>query len=158
MIPENPEAFVIECATGEPWRREALSAVASLGLPDCWIAAGFVRSAVWDRLHGHAEPTPLGDIDVVYFDSGRAEDPGVDEALQRELTGLMGGRPWEICNQARMHSYNGDAPYRSTAHSLTHWLETPTAVAIREKTSSCLMSKGHLWCLRLRTRPSTPPW
>ena len=132
MIPENPEAFVIECATAESWRREALTAVASLGLPDCWVAAGFVRGAVWDRLHGHARPTPLGDIDVVYFDPGRAKDPSSDEALERKLAGLMTGRPWEVRNQARMHARNGDAPYRSTADALRHWLETPTAVAIRE--------------------------
>jgi hypothetical protein len=30
-----------------------------------------------------------------------------------------------------MHARNGDAPYGSTADALTHWLETPTAVALR---------------------------
>ena len=138
MIPENPEAFVVACATGEAWRREALAAVASLGLPDCWIAAGFVRSPVWDRLHGLARPTPLGDIDVVYFDPNRASDPAEDEALERELgrlASLRNGAPWQVRNQARMHARNGDAPYRSTADALTHWLETPTAVAIRQEGS-----------------------
>ena len=32
--------------------RVHLERVAQLGLPDCWIAAGFVRNAVWDVLHG----------------------------------------------------------------------------------------------------------
>jgi hypothetical protein len=30
-----------------------------------------------------------------------------------------------------MHLRNGDAPYASTADALRHWLETPTAVALR---------------------------
>jgi uncharacterized protein len=28
----------------------ALGLVMALGLPDCWIGAGFVRHAVWDHL------------------------------------------------------------------------------------------------------------
>ena len=46
---------------------EALRIVAALDLPDCWIAAGFVRNLVWDHLHGISPPTPLNDIDVIYF-------------------------------------------------------------------------------------------
>ena len=49
---------------------ETLAAVRDLALPDGWIAAGFVRNRIWDHLHGYAEPTPLNDIDVVYFDPG----------------------------------------------------------------------------------------
>ncbi len=30
-----------------------------------------------------------------------------------------------------MHLRNGDAPYGSSAEALAHWLETPTAVALR---------------------------
>ena len=30
-----------------------------------------------------------------------------------------------------MHARNGDAPYVSLADALCHWLETPTAVAVR---------------------------
>ena len=36
-----------------------------------------------------------------------------------------------IKNQARMHLRNDDAPYGSSAVALAHWLETPTAVAVR---------------------------
>ena len=39
--------------------------------------------------------------------------------------------PWSVKNQARMHEQNGDAPYDSVSDALSHWLETPTAVAIR---------------------------
>lgn len=47
-------------------RTEALGHVSELSLPQCYIAAGFVRNLVWDSLHGLA--TPLNDVDVIYFD------------------------------------------------------------------------------------------
>ena len=34
-------------------RMEMLKVVAGLALPDCCIAAGFVRNLVWDHLHGN---------------------------------------------------------------------------------------------------------
>jgi hypothetical protein len=117
---DGPEA-VIACATGGAWRREALEAVASLGLPDCWIGAGFVRAPVWDALHGFPEPTPLDDIDVVYFDPA-CRDPEAERAHEAALARKFPGQPWSVRNQARMHARNGDAPYGSTADALTHWL------------------------------------
>lgn len=50
-------------------RWQILQQVRDLRLPDCWVAAGFIRSAVWDHLHGHV-PSPLPtDIDVIWLDS-----------------------------------------------------------------------------------------
>lgn len=114
---------------GDSWRMAVLRGVSRLGLPDCWIGAGFVRNLVWDRLHGFAEATPLNDIDVLYFDPtdlSRATERMLEARLRRSLP----GQPWSVRNQARMHRRNGDAPYRSTCHALTFWAETPTAVAV----------------------------
>ena len=113
----------------DPWRMACLNAVASLGPPDGWIGAGFLRNLVWDRLHGHAVPTPLADIDVIYHDpgAGAAEECEVESRLR----GFLPAEPWSARNQARMHRRNGDRPYRSTANAMAHWLETPTAVAAR---------------------------
>ena len=121
---------ILALVAADGWMMAALGAVAGLGLPDCWIGAGFLRGAVWDRLHGYTERTPLDDIDVIYFDPA-ALDPAVDAALEWRLDARLPGLPWEVRNQARMHLRNGDAPYRDTADALTHWLETPTAVALR---------------------------
>lgn len=131
MVRESPEALVIRLATAAPWRCQALQAVAKLGLPDSWIGAGFVRAPLWDHLHGFTTARPLADIDVVYFDPERADDPAADDALEGRLRQRMAGLPWSVRNQARMHRRNGDRPYRSTADALRHWLETPTAVALR---------------------------
>src|SRR6185312_4192753 len=33
-----------------------LRSVEELGLPDCWIGAGFIRNTIWDALHGGDRP------------------------------------------------------------------------------------------------------
>ncbi len=121
---------ILALVAGDAWMMGALEAVAALGLPDAWIGAGFLRGAVWDRLHGYAERTPPGDIDVIYHDPGNL-DRAADEDPERRLAVLLPGVPWSVRNQARMHLKNGDPPYRSSTDALAHWLETPTTVAVR---------------------------
>lgn len=113
----------------DPWRMGCLEAVAALALPDGWIGAGFLRTLVWDRLHGFAAPTPLADVDVIFFEAnaGPEGEAGIEAALRARLPAV----PWSARNQARMHERNGDPPYRNTGDALAHWLETPTAVAAR---------------------------
>ncbi len=130
VTPLTDDSDILALVAADGWMMAALEAVAGLGLPDCWIGAGFLRGAVWDRLHGYAERTPLDDIDVVYFDP-EARGPAAEAALERRLGEDLPGLPWEVKNQARMHLRNGDAPYGSSADALAHWLETPTAVALR---------------------------
>ena len=113
-----------------PWRLSVLRAVRALDLPDWAVGAGFVRNAVWDHLHGYAEPTPLPDVDVLFFDP--ADRAGQREgALERRLAEALPGVPWSVRNQARMHRRNGDRPYADTEDALRHWLETATCVAVR---------------------------
>ncbi len=121
---------ILALVAADAWMMAALSAVAGLGLPDCWIGAGFLRGAVWDRLHGTAARTPLDDTDVIYFDP-ETLDPAAEAALERRLGEDLPGLPWSVKNQARMHLRNGDAPYGSSADALAHWLETPTVVGVR---------------------------
>ena len=59
---------VIELIESDVLRLSALECVRLLDLPECYIAAGFVRNLVWDDLHHKSEPTPLNDVDVIYFD------------------------------------------------------------------------------------------
>ncbi len=70
------DADILALAAGDAWMMGALEAIAALGLPDAWIGAGFLRGAVWDRLHGYAERTPLDDIDGIYFDPETPEPDG----------------------------------------------------------------------------------
>ena len=116
----------------DPAMMTALAAVRSLALKDGWITAGFVRNRVWDHLHGFPKPTPLNDIDVIYFDPDRI-DPAFEKRLDADLAERMPGLPWQVKNQARMAERNGDPPYRSIDDALRHWCETPTAIGARLK-------------------------
>jgi uncharacterized protein len=111
-------------------RMRLLRIVRDLGLPDCWVAAGFVRNCVWDHAHRRA-PSPLPrDIDVIWFDPdhpGAARDAGLEAAL-RDRDGTLA---WSVKNQARMHARNADQPYRSATDAMRHWPETATAVGVR---------------------------
>jgi len=108
---------------------DILETVRRLALPDWAIGAGFVRARVWDALTDRAR-TPLGDVDVLYFDPAETE-PVTDTALENELAAIRPDVPWSVTNQARMHIHNRDRPYRDTEDALRFWLETPTAVAVR---------------------------
>jgi hypothetical protein len=118
MTANGREARVLELVTAGPWRRRALEAVAALDLPDGWIGAGFLRAPVWDFLHGFERPTPLDDIDVIYFDPAHRA-PEAEQALEARLEALAPGLPWSVRNQARMHERNGDQAYGSVAVRLT---------------------------------------
>jgi len=107
-----------------------LRTVRALALPDWAIGAGFVRNAVWDRLHGFAESTPLDDVDVLYFDR-TDQSKAAERAFEAQLAAAMPTVPWSVRNQARMHLRNGDRPYADTEDALRYWLETATCVAVR---------------------------
>lgn len=47
---------------------EILKTVSQLDLPDWWVCAGFVRSKIWDTVHGFNTRTPLSEVDVIYYD------------------------------------------------------------------------------------------
>lgn len=114
-----------------------LSAVRELDLPDWCIAAGFVRNLVWDALHGHAPGREPNDVDVLFFDpldTGRGREAALQARLHRRMPDIV----WEVRNQARMHVAKGLPPHRDTAHAMTFWLETPTAVGVRLEAGGAL--------------------
>lgn len=123
------EKTLIAWLEADPERQEALQVARQLQLNDWCLAAGFVRNLVWDRLHGYAEPTPLDDIDLIYFDPTDTTE-GRDRYLESQLYEMQ-ARPWSVKNQAKMHTRNGDGPYHSTADAMTYWVEIETAVGVR---------------------------
>ena len=154
----DPETRLIKLIHGDAWRVDILKAARTLALPDWAIGAGFVRSAVWDHLHGFTERSDLDDIDLIYFDpQDLSEDR--EKALDKKLQKAAPGIPWSVKNQARMHLRNEDPPYRSTEDALRHWLETPTAVAVRlEPDDRLTLLAPHglddLWAMRCRPTAS----
>ena len=123
--------------SGDPLRWRVLDLVRSVGLPDGWVGAGFVRNAVWDHLHRRPPSPPSGDVDVLWFDPDRT-DPLKDARLEAVLRGLEPSLNWSVRNQARMHLRNGDGPYASVLDAMRHWSETATAAAVRRASgASC---------------------
>jgi len=104
-----------------------LQAVQALQLPDCFIAAGFVRNLVWDHLHGYT-PTSLNDVDVIYYDK---QQQLVPEELERKLAGTLPDVNWQVKNQAVMHSRNQDTAYQNSTDAMRYWPEKETAVGAR---------------------------
>jgi hypothetical protein len=113
----------------DPLMRD-LQTVKDLNLPECYIAAGYIRNYIWDRLHGYGNRGNHQDIDVVYYDPHNLSEER-DLELERSLVQSTGCVKWSVKNQARMHLRNGDSPYLSTAEALMKWPETATAVGAR---------------------------
>lgn len=116
----------------DPIRLAVLEQVRKLDLPQCYVAAGFVRNLVWDHLHNKSVATPLNDIDVVYFDDSES-NPDAYLDYQHQLASIMPQLEWQVRNQALMHQRNGDEPYTSTVHAMSFWPEKETAVGIRKR-------------------------
>ncbi|PXA99570.1 hypothetical protein DMC47_02705 [Nostoc sp. 3335mG] len=123
-------AQVAAILRADPLRWHLLDVVRALHLRDGWIAAGFVRNAVWDHLHGRAPSAPGGDVDVIWYDP-LSTDPAEDEQHEARLQAIDPAIRWSVKNQARMHVRNGDPPYASATEAMRYWPETATAVAVR---------------------------
>lgn len=144
----------------DPVRCRLLLVLAGLQLPDAWLAAGFVRNLVWDRLHGYREPTPLADLDVIYFDPVDCR-PERDRGIEASLAARAPGWPWSVKNQARMHLRNDDRPYRDSLDAMAHWPEVETALAARLGAAGRLevvspFAQDGLFALHLTPNPLRP--
>lgn len=120
------------------WMMAILQAVQRLALPDWWIGAGFVRSKVWDHLHGYSKRTPLPDIDVIYFDKNdftkkemQKETTTAEIQYENRLRERMPEIHWSVTNQARMHVFHKHLPYSSSVEALSRWVETATCIGAR---------------------------
>ncbi len=128
---------VIKLIGKDKWMMDILQGVEKLELNDWMIGAGFVRSKIWDHMHGYSKRTPLPDIDVIYFDK---EDFSSDEFYsfsskaennyQNKLKQTFPHINWSVTNQARMHVYHQRKPYENSKQALSEWSETATCVAV----------------------------
>nr|WP_245402466.1 nucleotidyltransferase family protein [Psychrobacillus psychrodurans] len=109
---------------------DILKVAQQLELPDWWICAGFVRSKIWDTLHGYNEKTPLADIDVIYFNPHNKEE-SEEKKWEDQLQKLRPNIPWSVKNQARMHRINNLPPYKSSEDGISNFPETVTAIGVK---------------------------
>lgn len=148
---------IIALIKKDPARMKALIAVKALALPHGYIAAGFIRNLVWDHLHQKSKPTPLNDLDVIYFAPGE-EDEHKHVIYEAELKKRVPAFNWQVRNQAKMHLRNGDTPYSDILDAMRYWPEQETAIAVRLNDSNhieCLSAFGieSLFALKITPNP-----
>jgi hypothetical protein len=124
------EEEILNLIQSDDWMMEVIEAAMALDLPDWWVCAGFVRSKVWDALHGYTNRTPVPDIDVIYFD-GKDLSEEKEKQLERRLVQLYPQAPWSVKNQARMHVVNNVPPYINSIEAMSKFPETATAIGVK---------------------------
>jgi uncharacterized protein len=124
------EKDIIQLIKEDEWMMDILRVVKSLNLPDWWVCAGFVRSKIWDTLHGFKERTPIPDIDVIYFDDTNIEELEEKE-LEIRLRNILPNIPWSVKNEARMHLVNNIPPYSSSIDAISKFPETATSLGVK---------------------------
>lgn len=123
------EQDIIQLVKDDAWMMDILQNAKALHLPDWWVCAGFVRSKIWDTLHGFTERTPLPDVDVIYFDKSNL-DERAEKQLEQKLKGMNPDIPWSVKNEARMHIVNNIPPYTSSVDAISKFPETATALGL----------------------------
>lgn len=123
------EQDIINLIQDDTWMMKVLQIAKSLELPDWWVCAGFVRSKIWDVLHGYELRTSTPDIDIIYFDPLHISE-STEEKLENKLKSIDSTIPWSVKNQARMHVINNMPPYSSSVDAISKFPETATALGV----------------------------
>ena len=138
IIPNMDVRDISQLVRNDKWMVNILSVVRTLELPDWYIGAGFVRSKVWDTLHGYTKRTLIPDIDVIYLDRNdfTNEEAGKESTkaeirYENKLRVLMPEINWSVTNQSRMHLFHNDKSYVSSEEAIGQWVETATCVGVR---------------------------
>jgi uncharacterized protein len=127
----------------DKWMMDILKAAKTLDLPDWWICAGFVRSKIWDTLHGYTNKTSLHDVDVVYYDSSNISESS-EKKWEHQLFNILPDVPWSVKNEARMHIINNIPPYTSTIDAISMFPETATALGVKlDKDDNLILAAPH---------------
>lgn len=158
------KAHLATLARESTWFWPALTAVGSLNLRSWCIGAGAVRNLVWDFLHGFETPSALSDIDVAYFDASDLSSER-DAQIQRRLSHLKPSLPWEVTNQAAVHTWFESAfghavsPLHSLTEAISSWPEFATSVGITlraDKTIEVIAPHGldDLFAMIVRRNPA----
>jgi hypothetical protein len=121
----NNEEDIIRIVKEDPWMMDVLETAQCLHLPDWWVCAGFVRSKIWDVLHGFEERTSLPDVDVIYFDKINIQEEE-EKIFEKKLRSLNPNIPWSV----KMHVVNNISPYSSAVDAISKFPETATALGL----------------------------
>jgi uncharacterized protein len=103
QLNEQAQQFIAAALTN-PVNGELLRRLLALGLPDCWLVAGCLFQAVWNRQHGRGPAADVKDYDIFYFDAADTSWDAEDKVIQRLRTALADlDITVDVKNQARVH-------------------------------------------------------
>jgi uncharacterized protein len=126
-------ARLTELVQAAPPLMRALRAARAVDAPDWFIAAGAIRDAVWDVMHDRRAAVPR-DIDLIFYASGRED---AEAEIERSLRRLEPGLPWQVKNQATVHTWYPERfgmsvePFADCGEALATFPETAACVGVR---------------------------
>jgi uncharacterized protein len=103
-LPGAQVSQFIDTALMNPVNRALLQRLHALALPDCWLVAGCLFQAVWNRQQGSAPEAGVKDYDIFYFDAADTSYEAEDNVIQRVRAVLADlDIAFDVKNQARVH-------------------------------------------------------
>jgi hypothetical protein len=116
------------------WLMKVLRSAQKCDLPEWFVAAGAVRSIVWDKLHGYKDSTQISDVDVIFYDQSDLTQER-DKKAEAELSSYMPNVEWDTKNQAAVHMWYKDVfgfsiePILSSEDAINRW--SPASIGVR---------------------------
>jgi len=128
---------------------ELLARLPTLSLRQCYLTAGCLFQAAWNRVSGHPADWGVKDYDVFYCDDGDLSWEAEDAVIRRvrELTADL-AVDIEVKKQARVHLWypqRFNAPYPqllSSRDGIDRYLITCTCVGIEVETGALYAPNG----------------
>lgn len=144
-----PSQAFIGDVMANPVNAELLRRLPAFGLNECFLTAGCLFQATWNRIAGHPPGWSVKDYDVFYFDRDDLSWEAEDAVIRRVRTGLSGlGVDVEVKNQARVHLWypqRFNAPYprlTSSRDGIDRYLVACTCVGIEVATGELYAPNG----------------
>ena len=145
MIDTQFRASVLE----NPFNGELLRRLPRLNLDQCYLTAGCLFQALWNRASGRAPEWGIKDYDIFYFDDADLSWEAEDRAIQRvaEATRDL-PITVEVRNQARVHlwypqRFGGDYPRLTSARAgIDLYLVSCTCVGIAVESGDLYAHNG----------------
>ncbi len=133
----------------DPVNAELLRRLPDLGLNQCYLTAGCLFQAAWNRISGNPAGWGVKDYDVFYFDGDNLSWEAEDAIIGRARTLLADlGVNVEVKNQARVHlwyqqRFNASYPrLTSSRDGIDRYLITCTCVGIEVATGALYAPNG----------------
>lgn len=140
---------VIAQAMANPVNAALIERLPRLGLAQCYLTAGCLFQAVWNRRSGQPPEASVKDYDVFYFDDSDLSWEAEDAVIRRAAALVADlGATVEVKNQARVHlwyrqRFGGDYPQlRSATDGIDRYLVQCTCIGIEAATGRLYAPNG----------------